>query len=117
VKSAQDFAAIYLYREPVDMRKSIDGLSGLVSAALHLDPFCGSLFCFTNRSRRLIKCVYFDRSGFALWMKRLEREKFRWPKSADTALKLSSRDFEWLLDGIDLSKLKPHQSLKFSKVF
>ena len=59
------------------MRKSIDGLSILVSRQLQLDPFAGHLFGFCNRSRTIIKLLYWDRNGFCLWHKRLERPVFR----------------------------------------
>ena len=64
---------IYLYRAPCDMRKSFDGLCGLIRSELSEDPLSGSLFVFLNRRRNMIKCLYWDRDGFALWYELLER--------------------------------------------
>ena len=83
------------------MRKSIDGLSILVSQQLQLDPFAGHLFGFCNRSRTVIKLLYWDRNGFCLWQTRLERHMFRWPTSEAGVLTIDSRQHAWLLDGLD----------------
>ena len=74
-----------------DMRKSIDGLSILVSQQLTLDLFAGHLFGFCNRSRTIIKLLYWDRNGFCLWQKRLERHVFRWPTREAEVLASDSR--------------------------
>lgn len=62
----------YICREPVDMRKSIDTLSYLVEPLLVQKPASGNLFVFVGRDRTKVKCLYWDRTGFALWYKRLE---------------------------------------------
>jgi transposase len=61
-------ARIYLYRVPCDMRKSFDGLCGLVRSGMGEDPLSGSFFVFLNRRRNLLKCLYWDRDGFALYV-------------------------------------------------
>jgi len=71
---------IYLYREPVDMRKSINGLVTIVEGQMELDPFSAALFIFCNRARTLIKLVYWEGNGFALLMKRLDKSRFQWPR-------------------------------------
>jgi len=63
------------------MRKSIDTLSILVSEKMGLDLFSGSLFAFCNRSRNIIKLLYWDKNGFCLWQKRLEKDMFKWPET------------------------------------
>jgi hypothetical protein len=63
---------VYLCRDPVDLRKSIQGLSVLVEQTLGLDPFAQRLFVFCGRRRDKIKILYWERSGFVLWYKRLE---------------------------------------------
>ena len=70
---------VYLYREPIDFRKAIDGLSALVELELGLSPFASALYVFTNRHRNKVKALYWHRNGFCLWYKRLEAERFAWP--------------------------------------
>jgi len=67
---------VHLATEPVDMRKSINGLSVLVADHLELSPLSGSLFVFYNKARDKIKILYWDRNGFCLWYKRLEKHRF-----------------------------------------
>lgn len=75
------------------------------------------LFVFTGRRRDVIKVLYFDRSGFALWQKRLEEAKFPWPrKHTDAVVRLTPEQFAWLLDGYDVWKMKPFESLFFERV-
>jgi transposase len=83
------------------MRKSIDGLVGLVKSALAEDPLSGSLYVFINRRRTYVKSVYWDRTGFCLFAKRLERGRFTLPGDEET-FELSEQAFRLLLDGIVL---------------
>jgi transposase len=107
--------SVYLCRETVDFRKSIDGLSAVVEQALGLDPFEGVLFVFANRRKDKIKVLYWERSGFVLWYKRLEKARFPWPASeGPPTLALSGRELNWLLDGIDFFRAKPHETLRYS---
>jgi len=69
---------VYLCREPIDFRKSINGLSVLVEQELGLNPFGNALYVFINRQHTKIKVLYWHRNGFCLWLKRLEAEKFAW---------------------------------------
>jgi hypothetical protein len=116
---------IYLAQEPVDFRLGINGLSTMVEATLRFDPFSRNLFCFTNKRRNQIKVLYWQRSGFCLWLKRLEEERFKWPvhmaplKSETTrppVVSLSEDEFLWLLEGLDLKQLKPHRALEYRSV-
>ena len=116
-KSIHDFGAILLHKAPVDGRKMINGLAALCEGRLGTSSFSGGLFAFTNKRRDVIKLLYWDRSGFALWMKRLEEEKFRWPlKVEGDTVTLTSEQLAWLLDGIDITRMKPHATLAYSAV-
>lgn len=110
------YTNIYLHREPVDFRKSINGLSALVQESMVLDVFSASLFVFGNRGREKIKILFWDKTGFWLFYKRLERDKFKWPRKGDAVLSLSNEQFEWLLRGLDITKLTPHAEKYFSSV-
>jgi transposase len=72
---------VFLYGQPTDMRKSYDGLYALARQGFDADPLAGHLFVFANRRGTQMKILYFDRSGWALWSKRLEAGKFvrSWP--------------------------------------
>jgi transposase len=72
---------LYLALGYTDMRKAINGLSILVEDQLHQDPFSGHLFVFCNRRRNIVKILYWERNGFCLWQKRLEKHFFSWPES------------------------------------
>ena len=69
-------AEVYLHRSPVDFRKQIDGLAVLVQTSMALDPLREALFVFTNRRQDRIKILWWDRNGFCLWLKRLEKNRF-----------------------------------------
>ena len=105
---------VYLYRESIDFRKAINGLSVLVEQELGLSPFASALYVFTDRRHNKVKALYWHRNGFCLWQKRLEHEKFAWP-SEENALTQSCtlQEFGWLIEGFDLSKNKPHKTLNF----
>lgn len=108
--------AVYVALEPVDFRKQINGLAALVQEVLALDPFSEQLYVFTNRRRDRVKCLYWERSGFVLWMKRLERERFHWPRGDGPVTTLSGQELNWLLDGFDLARWHPHRTLYYEAV-
>ena len=112
-----NFEIIYLYREFVDFRKSVNGLTVIVQEEMKLDPFSNYLFIFTNKRRDRLKILYWDKSGFALWYKRLEREKFAWPKKIMEGIVIVEPfQLKMLLDGYNIWKLKPHEELKFKSI-
>lgn len=118
MRSIHDFQDIYLHKASVDGRRQINGLASIVEASMGQRPFSGALFVFTSRRRDTVKLLYWNRSGFALWMHRLEKEKFRWPSKMDgDTISLSSQELSWLLDGYDISRMKPHATLKYSSSF
>lgn len=108
---------VYLHREPVDFRKSINGLSALVEQELGLSPFTPALFVFGCRRRNKVKVLYWDRTGFCLWYKRLEQDRFKWPWHMEgEVLLLDKEQFDWLLRGFDLEKMRPHRERFFDQV-
>jgi len=94
---------ILAYREPIDMRKSFDGLIGVVKSALQEDPLSGTLFVFFNRKGNYLKLVTWDRTGFCLFAKRLERGRFHLP-SGEAKQEISEQAFRLILDGIVLGR-------------
>ncbi len=116
MRPANSGVEVYLYREPVDMRKSVNGLSILIEAGLGHNPFSAHLFVFTNRSRDKIKILYWESTGFVLWYKRLEQARFAWPNDQTAVVSLSGQQLNWLLDGYDINRLKPHAELRYSSV-
>ncbi len=109
---------IYICTDFVDFRKQMSGLSIYVEAVLNLNPFDSILFVFCNKRRSHIKALYWDRNGFAMWQKALVKDKFKWPKKSQApTLTVTDEELRWLLDGLDIFKMKPHQSLCFNTVF
>jgi len=94
---------IYLHTTAVDFRKSINGLLAIVESELELDAFSGALFIFCNKKQDKLKLLYWDKTGFALWYKRLEKHRFKWPKIHELdRLRLSEQQLQWLLGGYDV---------------
>jgi len=106
---------VYLCREVVDMRKSIDGLAVLVQEAMELNAFEEAVFVFCNRARDKVKILAWERNGFVLWYKRLESERFKWPQSLES-VRLSGEQLNWLLDGYDIEQMRPHKALHYGAV-
>jgi transposase len=98
------------------MRKSINGLSILVADQLDLDPLSGHLFAFCNRRRDIIKILYWDRNGFCLFHKRLEKDRFQWPETTDDVLNIHGHELSWLLDGLSIYQHEAHQQLSYESM-
>jgi transposase len=105
---------VYIALGATDMRKSINGLSLLVEDQFGLDLFSGSLFAFCNRRRDLVKVLYWQENGFCVWLKRLEKDIFRWPESEEEVMEVNQVALEWLLHGLDLNQA--HQRLSYTSV-
>jgi transposase len=115
MRACSEFSAIYLYRDAVDFRKSINGLTVLVEQALARSAFDPALYIFCNKQRDKIKILYWDNTGFAIWYKRLEQQHFKWPKNAnDLEIKVSDMDVQRLLSGYDIVG---HSTLNYSKIY
>jgi len=93
---------VFVYRDQVDMRCSFDGLSALVSTVLREDPVSGHLFVFLNRPRTHVKILYFDRTGYAIWYKRLEQGTFTRSEQAE----IDYRELVCVLEGIENPRRK-----------
>jgi transposase len=111
-----DLNNVKLFIRPghTDLRKASNGLTVIVQEGMKQDPFSGSVYMFCNRERKLLKAVYWDKSGFWLSQKRLEKEKFPWPETAEAALELNAEELKMLLAGIDF--FKAHKTLYYKKV-
>lgn len=95
---------IFIATEPLDMRKSIDGMSAIVTCVLKKDVFKGALFVFCNKRGDKIKIFYWDRNGYCFWYKRLERGVFRLPRiTTGKSFSVSSNELNLILEGIELT--------------
>lgn len=108
-------ARIYIRPGRTDFRKAVNGLSGIVENQMKHDPLSGCYFIFCNRRRDRMKILYWDNNGFCLWYKRLEKDKFIWPKTEDEVLELSPEEVSWMLRGLDYRRA--HKTLKYSSNF
>jgi transposase len=108
---------VYLAAGHTDLRRSIDGLALLVAAQLEFDPLSGHLFVFCNRRRTIVKVLYWDRNGFCLWQKRLEKEVFRWPHNETNVIEVGMRELTWLVEGLQLEQKNAHKELKYASVY
>jgi transposase len=99
---------IYVATGATDMRKGFNGLHGLVRDQLLCDPLSGHLFLFSNAQRNRLKIIFWDRSGFWVCAKRLEKGRFHWPEPlpAQNKIVLSHEELALLLGGIDLGKTR-----------
>ena len=101
---------IYLAAGPTDMRKGFDSLASAVESSLALDPFSGHLFVFRSRRGDRVKVLWWDRDGYCLWYKRLEKGCFRFPTGAvapgATHVEVKAADLMMILDGVDLGSVR-----------
>lgn len=98
-----------------DFRKQINGLSEIAQIELKQNIFSKILFIFCNKNRTRIKILYWDKNGLCLWMKRLEKDKFPWPKNEHEVVEIDFKRFRALLNGIDF--FQEHKEIKNTKIF
>ena len=99
---------IFVASSPVDMRMGHDGLFAIVREQWKKDPFTGHLFVFFGRAHDRVKVLFWDRGGFVVYYKRLEKGRFRWPRPTgdDAHVEVDGTDLAMLLDGIDVSRVR-----------
>ncbi len=93
---------IHLVAGITDMRKQINGLAQIANEKKSDSVFSGDYFVFLGKTRRVMKVLYWDRTGFCLWVKRLEEERFPWTKQHKGVLTIERERFKLLLKGIDI---------------
>ena len=111
-----DLSKVRIFIRPgvTDLRKAVNGLTGIVEQGMAGEPFSGTVYLFCNRERKLLKALWWDRNGFWLAQKRLEKEKFPWPETGEAAQELRAEELSMLLAGIDF--FKAHKELYYKKV-
>ncbi len=118
MKMFVDTPEVYLHRAPVDFRKQINGLTAIVELEMKKSLNTGALFLFCSKRRDKLKLLYWDKTGFCLWYKRLENDKFKWPKKHELdTINISEEQLHWLLRGFDIKAMKAHDSIEFDSVY
>ena len=107
-------ARIFIRPGHTDLRKGVNGLTGIIEGQMNGEVFNGNVYLFCNRERKLLKAIYWDRTGFWLCQKRLEKDKFPWPQTSEEVRELSYDELSMLLRGIDF--FKEHRELFYKKV-
>jgi transposase len=107
---------VFVRTQPTDMRRSFDRLAWTVQELLHQDPFSGHLFVFVNRSGDRMKILFWDRSGYALFYKRLEQGVFHLPAEASECLEIDVSRLMLILEGLDLSGARQHTRYRLAHV-
>ena len=106
---------IWLYTGVTDMRKSFNGLSALVRNELGGNPVNGDLYVFMNRRKTLMKIIYFDNNGYAIWSKRLEQGQFVTHRLSDQTHAIGMAELHCLIDGIDIRKSRKYKRFSLER--
>jgi len=114
--SINKFDQIYFYRPYIDFRKGVYGLCSIVQEEMSLNPFGKYLFLFSNSNRNKIKALYWDKTGFAMWVKYLEEDRFNWPSHIDNeVLKVNVKKLKEFLIGFNPWQIG-HKEKKYKEV-
>ena len=109
---------VYVQLTPVDMRKSINGLTALIVDQFSLPPQCGDIFIFYNKGRDKVKAVYWDRNGFVLHYKRLDKLKFKFiPSRENPTIEISHDQLQWLFAGLDFQLMNQFNELNYEHYY
>jgi transposase len=118
MRPSSSISEVYVCMEIVDFRKGMNSLAVLIEAELEYNPFSEKLFVFRNRNRKQIRIIYWEGNGFCMWQKRLDKETFKWPKKSEGMVQtITGQELNWLLDGYDISIIKPHKKYHYSAVY
>ena len=111
-----DLSTVRIFIRPgvTDLRKAVNGLAGIIEQQMAEEPFSGNVYLFCNRERKLLKAVWWERNGFWLSQKRLEKDKFPWPQDEGEVKELGAEQLQMLLAGIDF--FKAHKAVYYKKV-
>ena len=108
---------VYLATTPVDGRKAINGLSAFILEEFEATLMDGSVVVFYNRARDRVKCLFWEKNGFVLYQKRLERGKFKIKRTEDELFVITQQQLDWLLAGLDFSLMSEFPELDFEHIF
>ena len=100
---------VYIACGYTDLRKGIDGLASMVQQQFHLDPFTNTLFLFCGKRRDRIKALYWEKDGFVLLYKRLEKGAYQWPRKQSDVRELTPQQYRWLMEGLAVEQSKAHR--------
>ena len=101
---------VLMATKPVDFRKGMDGLAALVQEQLKANPFSGVIFCFRSKRADRVKLIFWDGTGLCLFSKRLEGDKFRWPRIEDGVMRLSAGQLAALIEGLDWVRVRARRA-------
>lgn len=112
-----DGAKLFLSLDAIDMRKSIDGLCAMITDYFKEKPSSGNLFLFCSTNRRRIKILFFDRNGFVVYYKRLERGRFRFKITREGVIEITVPQLQWLLAGLDFQLMQEFSELDYTNFY
>jgi len=113
IRPNKNLSTVFIYRRFIDFRKQVNGLSNLVQYALKRNPMSGDLYVFFNRRMDKVRILYWERSGFVLYGKYLEKDTFSLPRGDADVVSITGEQLNWLLDGIDINLIVPHQRVVY----
>lgn len=113
MRAVETFPKVYFYRGVVDFRRWLQGLVMMIEHEFLLSPSEDALFVFVSKNRKAIKIVYWNKTGFALWTTRLEKERFPMPRRDNSILSIAPSALQQLLKGSDIFRNDVHKEVSF----
>lgn len=111
-----DVPLVYLHRDYVDFRKAINGLVEIIESQMSLSPYQDAIFVFCSKTKDKLKVIHWDRTGFVMWYKRLEKSKYAWPvRHDDEVIELTAEQWQWLLSGYNIVLMQGHEALYYGE--